>query len=663
MRYDPYRSARRRMRRGWRDHNEGFPVMLFGPEESLTVVVVSAVGRWLFRHRSALVPFGLALVALVAAAVAHARHAGWWAPVAALTLTGTLLIGFPVGVLHPYRVGRIIGDTLTRIRRVLGVGRAPERAYAAVVVAVSGGWLSAGIAIGPTVKPLPAVWLVATVMLGIPWWVHRRRRARVRVERTIAAWPTVSENMGLPGSRMTATVVDAWGWTARVLLRRGTTVAHAIERIPAIESGLGLRPGSVRVLPDPVRADRLSVRVIEKDPHAQPIRWPGVESASITRPVTLGLFEDGTPVRVLMLRRNMLIGGMVGSGKSGIVNVILAFLAACSDVVIWGVDLKGGMELQPWASCLDRLATTPADATVLFRDATRILDRRAARMTASGARVWEPTPDDPALVIVVDEYAEMPEDAHEHADSLARRGRAVAVNLLAATQRPTQDAMGGKAVRGQMDIRICLRVRERRDVDLILGQGMYVSGWHAHTLTQPGVFLLSDPEHPNPDRARAYLIQDGPITAHADRCAPDRPTLGPAHGSGVGSAGSTDRSDDPSTAPGRPQNGATPRFGVLGEEPDSGPPNGPETALWVVLRDAGSGGAGVAELMAATGMSHATLYRRLQAYARAGRVTRTTRGRWRAVSGAHGAHGDGPLIRPARGPRRNRTRPPGRDGQ
>src|SRR5271156_2008079 len=50
----------------------------------------------------------------------------------------------------------------------------------------------------------------------------------------------------------------------------------------------------------------------------------------------------------------------------------------------------------------------------------------------------------PALIIVIDEYAELSDDAPDaikHADSIARRGRAVAVNLVAATQRPTQKAM------------------------------------------------------------------------------------------------------------------------------------------------------------------------------------------------------------------------------
>ena len=75
----------------------------------------------------------------------------------------------------------------------------------------------------------------------------------------------------------------------------------------------------------------------------------------------------------------------------------------------------------------------------------------------------------PALVIIIDEYAELADeapDAMSDTDSIARLGRAVAVTLIAATQRPTQKAMGQGAVRSQMDLRICFRVRERKDVDL-----------------------------------------------------------------------------------------------------------------------------------------------------------------------------------------------------
>jgi S-DNA-T family DNA segregation ATPase FtsK/SpoIIIE len=146
------------------------------------------------------------------------------------------------------------------------------------------------------------------------------------------------------------------------------------------------------------------------------------------------------------------------------------------------------------------LATTPEQAAVLLRDAAAILQARAELLAAADRRVWEPSPDMPTLAII-DEYAALADDAQDakgYADSIARLGRAVAVTLVATTQRPTQKATGQGAVRSQMNLRICFRVRERRDVDLILGQGMLNAGWHAHTLNAPGKFLISSPEHDTP---------------------------------------------------------------------------------------------------------------------------------------------------------------------
>jgi S-DNA-T family DNA segregation ATPase FtsK/SpoIIIE len=233
--------------------------------------------------------------------------------------------------------------------------------------------------------------------------------------------------------------------------------------------------------------------------------------SSITEPIELGPFEDAAPCRVLFLRRHALVGGGTGSGKSGGLNVVMGNLSACRDVVVWAIDLKRGIELGPWAPCIDRLAVTPTQARALLHDAVLILEARAAQMAAEGHRTWEPSPDRPALVIIVDEYAELADDAPEamaDADSIARLGRAVAVSLIAATQRPTQKAMGQGAVRSQMDVRISFRVRERKDVDLILGQGMLAAGWHAQALDAPGKFLISAAEHRAPCRTRAYLLTD-----------------------------------------------------------------------------------------------------------------------------------------------------------
>jgi DNA segregation ATPase FtsK/SpoIIIE-like protein len=242
----------------------------------------------------------------------------------------------------------------------------------------------------------------------------------------------------------------------------------------------------------------------------------------------LGPFEDVEPCRVSFLRRHGIFGGTTGAGKSGGINVLMGNLTACRDVVIWAVDLKRGMELGPWAPCIDRLATTPGEAAALLRDATVIIQARAAHLASLGPRSWEPTPEMPALVIIIDEYAELSEQAPEamaDTDSIARLGRAVTVTLVAATQRPTQKVMGQGAVRSMMDVRICFRVRERRDVDLVLGQGMLSAGWNAHKLNAPGKFLVSAPEHDTPRRSRAYLVTDQVVARTARLHASFRPEL------------------------------------------------------------------------------------------------------------------------------------------
>src|ERR1039457_502313 len=398
MARDPYRRQMRRARRTMRKgSNDPFQLVILGPGEPLGLIALAAASRWAYRHRTAFAPFGITMAAFAVAAYAHPHHSRYWLLVASITVLVTVVLGIPHRLMWSRPAGKVTETALTRLWNACGIDRGIERAYAATVIAVTGGWLAAAIAAGPLVKPLPGIAGIATVILAVPWWFHRRRRAKARVEKTISAWPDVAENAGLPGSEILSVVVDAWGWTARVLLRKGNTTEQVIGKIPVLESNLGLRPGSMRVFADEKRADRFIMRVIETDPHSVPVPWPGPSVTSVTKPAEIGLSEDGRPVRVLLLRRNVLVGGIAGAGKSGILNVIIAALAACPDVVLWGIDLKGGMELQPWAACFDRLATTPEEATGLLGDAVGWLNHRARQNAAKGIRLHEPAPDNPAL--------------------------------------------------------------------------------------------------------------------------------------------------------------------------------------------------------------------------------------------------------------------------
>ncbi|MGH3611216.1 MAG: hypothetical protein ACRDRK_01055 [Pseudonocardia sp.] len=585
------RRAQRRIRRGG-GHRE--PVLLITDDRPGLIEWIELAFRLAYRYRSELAPLGVAGALALAAGILHGNHVTpWWAVLVALPVTAALC--WP---------------------RVTSTLRPPERGYAAAVVILGGGWVTAATAYGAGTPPLPLLLAAATIIGGVPWWAHRRRRAKVRVERTLAAWPDITAAVGLPGSRVMSAVVDHWGWHARIGLPPGKTAGDLINSAPALESGLHTRPGAVRVEPDPDRADHAVIRVLTTDPHAHAIPYPtdGAESErSIHHPIPLGLFEDAQQVSLRLAHRHGLLGGVAGAGKSGVLNVILAELVACPDVVLWGIDLKGGMELQPWASCLDRLAATPQDAAALLVDTVMVLETRARQLAEHGLRLWMPTAATPALIVVIDEYAELADEspiAVSHADSIARRGRAVAVTLLAATQRPTQKAMGSGAVRSQMDVRVCLRVRERRDVDLILGQGMLAAGWVADTLNAPGKFLISTPEHTTPRRARAYRLGDDTVATVAARHAPHRPELDEL--SQAAADLNADQADD-----------------------DSGDasPDDAVASLWAALRAAPEHGRSVADLMTATGMGRSWVYARLQEHAAAGAVAQVARGRWVLTDG------------------------------
>jgi len=596
------RHARRMRRYGLQ------PVMVIDSTDQLPDTIPVLIFWWAWRHRSELAPLYLITATAFVAWMLHLTHPQWWPAILAVAV--------------------LAGCGLAVTGHRFGLPTRLDCLYAAAVVTATGGWVAAATAIGPLARPLPHLLATGGLILAVPWWAHRRRRARVRVERKLEAWPEIAQAIGLAGSQVMSAVVDVWGWRARIRLARGQTIDEVRAKLSAIESGLGTFRGAARVYPtrDDL-ANRFELRVLDTDPHAGAIEWPGPSVTSITEPIELGPFEDATPARVLFLRRHGLLGGATGSGKSGGLNVLMGNLSACRDVVIWAIDLKNGMELQPWASCIDRLATNFAQARALLRDAVAILEARAATLAATGQRAWQPTPETPALIIIIDEYAELSDNASNAAnytDSLARRGRAVAVTLVAATQRPTQKAMGQGAVRSQMDIRICFRVRERKDVDLILGQGMLSAGWHAHTLNAPGKFLLSAPEHDTPRRARAYLLTDDMVSVTASQHAEMRPSLDEVSRQAVEET----RTAHAQPLPGNLGNGHNGTIQPSHGKNVNGTPMG---ILWTALSLAPDEGVSVPDLMNATQMSRPWVYQRLRELADRGQVAQISRGRWRAV--------------------------------
>ena len=297
---------------------------------------------------------------------------------------------------------------------------------------------------------------IGALVLAVPWWAHRRRRAKVRVERTLAAWPDIAKAIGLPGSQVMSATRGPVGMAGAV--PAGTRPDH--HRRDRADSRDRIRarhlPRRGPRLPDPRRP-------------GQPVRAAGAghrparRRDPVARPVRHVHHPAGRPRAVRGRRAVPRVCSCAGTRCSAAQpGRARAAGSTCSwptwpPAATWSSGpstSRRGWNSARGHACIDRLATTPEQAAALLADAVAILQARAAHLAATGRRIWEPSPDMPALVIIIDEYAELADeapDAMSDTDSIARLGRAVAVTLVAATQRPTQKAMGQGAVRSQMD--------------------------------------------------------------------------------------------------------------------------------------------------------------------------------------------------------------------
>ena len=229
------------------------------PETAALIVIRAA-----WRYRSELAPLYLAAVMLAAGWWLHATHPHWWA----------YLLG----------IAAAAAWALAIFGAKAGIPALAERLYAATVTLAAGGWLAAATAAGPVTSPLPQALVIGGTVLAVPWWAHRRRRARVRIERKLQAWPEIAKAVGLPGSQVMSALVDVWGWRSRIRLARGQTITDVMAKIPALESALGTFRGAVRVFPTPDDlANRCELRVLNIDPHADAITWPGPSVALRSR--------------------------------------------------------------------------------------------------------------------------------------------------------------------------------------------------------------------------------------------------------------------------------------------------------------------------------------------------------------------------------------------
>ena len=319
-----------------------------------------------------------------------------------------------------------------------------------------------------------------------------------------------------------------------VLVPYGTAVADLEAGRDVLAAALHAR--DVTVTRDPSNARRARVLVARSDPLGDggAVGWPTADASrlSLWDPIPVGIGEDGDPVTVNLVERNLLLGGEPGAGKSVAMSLLVATAALDPDVTLWLLDGKR-VELATWNGCA-RFAVGPdlGEALGVLRSLQLDMDRRYDELLARRLRKVTRDSGLALQVVVVDELAfylnvgdrKQRQEFAELLRDLVARGRAAGVIVIAATQKPSVDIIPS-ALRDLFGFRWAMCCSTPAASDTILGQGWASRGYSAADIDSAhrGVGYLLH-EGGTPVKCKSYYLDDGTLDDLARRAEVGRDT-------------------------------------------------------------------------------------------------------------------------------------------
>lgn len=354
---------------------------------------------------------------------------------------------------------------------------------------------------------------------------HFSRRWKATVSNGILiSWTALARNLrlevrGLDGRIVVAGLsVPVWeGWTCVVRVHLPPGLVK--EDLIAAREHIAQAFGAMRVSVVGDRLDALLMRIDYTDPLAESFWFPvGVPWDG--RTVLMGLSEGGSEWR-LPLGPHTLVAGASGSGKASLVwGLLLGLAQPIRDgvVEVWGIDRKGGMELAMGRELLTRFADDAPRSVALLEEAVEQMQARA-RSLAGVTRQHLATPESPTVVVLIDELAaltayetdrDMLRRANAAIATLASQGRAVGFIVFACLQDPRKETL---PARGLFTQTVALRLRDRVETAMVLGDGAVAAGALSHEISPstPGVAFVVPEDGTAPIRVRAAYASDEQI--------------------------------------------------------------------------------------------------------------------------------------------------------
>jgi S-DNA-T family DNA segregation ATPase FtsK/SpoIIIE len=329
-----------------------------------------------------------------------------------------------------------------------------------------------------------------------------------------------------------------WGWEVTIHLLKGKP-ADIVTKAPDLETPLDLPQDGLLCQPMRASRGRVLLRLVQNDPFAKmppaPERKPNSRRMRDKQVVAYRM--DGQPFDVSLLGVHVVVIASSGGGKSVILRTLGDILTACSDVLVGDLD-PAGNGLAPLAEALGVRAIgddNMGQIEAILEKALKIAKARPNLFAELGMDDnWEPTSEDPAIVLVIDEFPQLSDRAKELAVKILRTGRKSRVQLVMAAQEATVDSLGD-AIADSIALKIVGPSRHQ-DIKQVFGTGAGADGW------RPDRLHPAQGEDPA-DAGKAYIMGCGSTEPMIykflmldvkeatrrgkERAAAGRPTVGP----------------------------------------------------------------------------------------------------------------------------------------
>ncbi|WP_346074226.1 FtsK/SpoIIIE domain-containing protein [Saccharopolyspora thermophila] len=382
---------------------------------------------------------------------------------------------------------------------------------AAAVAAV--GWLGA-----PADQPIASRAIEATKVPKLTSDAVTRALAALGISQINQALGKGGEGIGFPKpiSR------DGKGWRADIDLPHGVTPGDIMDRREKLASGLRRPLGCVWPEADTSEhAGRLVLWVGDQDMRkAKQPAWPLRKGSRVDlfQPQPFGTDQRGRWVDLRLMFTSVVIGAIPRMGKTFALRELLLIAALDPRAELHTYDLKGTGDLDPLEPVThvhgvgddeDEIEKAVADMRRLreeLRRRAKLIRDLAKQGLAPENKVTPELASKKSLglhpiVIGVDEcqvwfeHDEYGDELEAIATDLVKRGPALGMILILATQRPDAKSLP-TGISANVSTRFCLKVQGQTENDMVLGTSKYKQGVRATTFAWA-------------DKGIGYLVGEG----------------------------------------------------------------------------------------------------------------------------------------------------------